>query len=143
MDWDDLRLIVVVAQSGSVRRAAEVLGVNHSTVSRRINIFEKKLGVKVFDRTPRGFTMTSAGEEILTSARYVEDEIAELERRVLGRDLELSGTLHVTLAEALAINLLMSDLTKFTNRYPNIDLKITISYEEFSLLAVKPMSLFA
>jgi len=56
MDWDDLRFFYAIARAGSVRGAALKMKVNHSTVLRRISAFEKKLGVRLFDRLPTGMS---------------------------------------------------------------------------------------
>ena len=75
MDWDNLRFVLALARAGSVRAAAETLDVNHATVSRRLHAFEKKLGVRLFERLPTGYVTTPAGEEMLRSALQLEEEI--------------------------------------------------------------------
>jgi len=127
-NWDDLRYFLAVARKGSVRGAAAGLNVNHSTVSRRIDAFEKKLGVRLFERLSTGYLITQAGEEMLQSAEQVEAEIAAIDRRVVGRDARLSGLLRVTLHESLAQKLLMPDLAVFCETYPEIELELIISH---------------
>lgn len=133
MDWDDIRYFLTVSQSGSIRGAATQLGVNHSTVSRRINQLEKKLGVRLFDKLPTGYLITPAGEEIIDYARQIEEQANAMERQVYGRDTELSGKLRVTLPEVLATHLLMPEFEKFSQTYPGIHLELVISDEEFTL----------
>lgn len=58
-----------------IRGGSALLAVNHSTVSRRINSFEQKLDVRLFDRLPTGYAMTPAGEEMLISAKRIEEEV--------------------------------------------------------------------
>src|SRR5690606_10345070 len=62
-NWDDLRVFLAVARAGSLSGAARSLGVNHSTVFRRIGAFERALEVRLFDRLPGGYVLTAAGEE--------------------------------------------------------------------------------
>ena len=60
--WDDLRSFLAIARHGSLQGAARALAVNHSTMFRRLNALESRLGVRLFDRAPRGYTLTPAGE---------------------------------------------------------------------------------
>lgn len=133
MDWDDIRYFLSVSRTGSIRGAAVQLGVNHSTVSRRIGQLEKQLNVRLFDKLPTGYVITPAGEEIIGFAYQIEEQSNAMERQIYGRDTELSGNLRVTLTEALATHLLMPDFEKFSQTYPGIHLEIVISDDEFSL----------
>jgi len=133
MDWDDLRFFLAVARTGSIRAGAETLGVNHSTVSRRINAYEKKLGVRLFERLPTGYVLTAAGEDMVASVERIEDEVASLDRQVFGQDAQLNGNLRVTMPLPLVLHLLMPDLAKFSETYPGIELELALSYEEFNL----------
>ena len=133
MDWDDLRFFLAVARKGSIRAASAALAVNHSTVSRRINAFETKLGVRLFERLPTGYVLTAAGEEMVESTQRIEDEVVKLDRQVIGRDTQLKGILRVTMPAALATHLLAPDLAAFSSMYPGIQLELAISDEEFNL----------
>ncbi|HER25479.1 MAG TPA: LysR family transcriptional regulator [Rhodospirillales bacterium] len=126
-NWDDLRYFLAVARKGSIRGAAAKLGVNHSTVSRRIDGFEKKLGVRLFERMPSGYLMTQAGEEMLRSTERIETEVSTIGRRVVGGDARLSGLLRVTLHDSLAQKLLMPDLVLFCQAFPEIELELLLS----------------
>jgi len=133
MDWDDLRFYLAVARKGSIRGASDLLAVNASTVSRRIDAFEKKLGVRLFERLPTGYVLTTAGDDMLSSAERIEDEVASLDRSVSGRDTKLNGTLRVTMPAALATHLLMPDFATFGREFPGIELEFAVSSEEFNL----------
>lgn len=126
-DWDDFRHFLAVARKGSIRAAAAELGVNHSTVSRRIDAFEKRLEVRVFERLPSGYFLTPAGEEMLGSAERVEAEMTAAERRVAGRDARLGGLLRVTLPDSLAQKLLMPDLVAFSEAHTEIVLELDVT----------------
>jgi DNA-binding transcriptional LysR family regulator len=132
MDWDDIRYFLAVARKSSIRGGSALLGVNHSTVSRRINAFEQKLDVRLFDRLPTGYILTSAGEDMLNSAKRIEEEVNTLDRKVLGRDAELSGQIRVTMPAPI-VNIITPELVAFTKTYPGIDLELLVSYEEFNL----------
>lgn len=127
-DWDDLRYFLAVARAGSIRGAASALRVNHSTVSRRIEAYERKLGVRLFERFPKGYLMTAAGEELRAAAETVESEITAIDRHLAGRDHKLSGELRVTMPDALAQNLLMPAIAAFCAAYPQIELEMIVSY---------------
>ena len=126
-DWDDLRYFLAVAGNGSIRGAAAVLGVNHSTVSRRIDGFEKRIGTRLFVRMPTGYFLTQAGEEMRTSAQNVAAEIDSIDRRVVGRDARLSGLLRVAVHDTLAQKLLMPGFVAFNAAFPDIELELKIS----------------
>ena len=67
-NWSDIKYFLQVAESGNVTSAALELGVNHSTVSRRIRAFEKEHGVRLFERVPSGYILTNAGSAIVELA---------------------------------------------------------------------------
>jgi DNA-binding transcriptional LysR family regulator len=126
-DWDDIRYFLAVARGGSLRAAAADLGVNHSTVLRRIAQLEERLGAQMFEKLPSGYRLTAAGEEILELARQMDATSHQLETRVLGRDQSVRGLLRVTLAPTLASHLLMPDFASFAGLHPDIEMDILSS----------------
>ncbi len=142
--WDDLRIFLEIARTGSLAGAARALGVNHSTVFRRINAFEDRLGVRLFERLPTGYALTLAGEEMQASADRVEREIDRLDRRITGRDLRLEGTLVVTTTDTIIENFLTPHLAAFRQAYPGIVLELVIDNRNINLskrqadVAVRP-----
>jgi DNA-binding transcriptional LysR family regulator len=124
IDWDDVRYFLAVARGGSVRAAAERLGVNHSTVLRRIAQLEERLGAHMFEKLPSGYRLTHAGEEVLEFAEQMEASSNQLETRVFGRDQSVRGLLRVTLAPTLATHLLMPDFADFARLHPEIEMEI-------------------
>ncbi len=128
IDWDDYRFFLAVAQETSVRKAASVLGVSHSTVLRRITVLEETLGVRLFERLPTGYFTTEAGDEIRNSALRIEEETTAINRRIAGRDSHLSGLISVTMPSVFATHLLMPDLAAFRRAHPGIELEIIPTY---------------
>lgn len=124
IDWDDIRFFLAVARGGSVRSAGESLGVNHSTVLRRIAQLEARLGARLFEKLPSGYRLTDAGEEALEFAEQMEASSNRLETRVFGRDQGLRGHLRVALPPPLATHLLMPDFADFARLHPEIELEI-------------------
>jgi DNA-binding transcriptional LysR family regulator len=133
IEWDDIRYFLAVARGGSVRAAAERLGVNHSTILRRIAQLEDRLGAQMFERLPSGYRMTDAGEEVLELAQQMEASSNQLLTRVLGRDQSARGPLRVTLGPTLATHLLMPDFAEFARRYPEVELEILSLAEPVNL----------
>jgi len=129
IDWDDIRYFLAVARGGSVRAAAERLGVNHSTVLRRIAQLEDRLGAGMFEKLPSGYRLTAAGEDVLEFADQMEASSHLLETRVFGRDQSVRGLLRVTLPPPLATHLLMPDFAEFARLHPDIEMEISSSGE--------------
>ena len=127
IDWDDVRYFLAVARGGSLRAGAEHLGVNHSTVLRRISQLEERLGARMFDKLPSGYRLTEAGEEVLEFAEQMASASNQLEARVLGRDQSVRGLLRVTMTPMLATHLLMPDLAEFARLHPAIEVEILSS----------------
>jgi DNA-binding transcriptional LysR family regulator len=129
IDWDDVRYFLAVARGGSVRAAAERLGVNHATALRRIAQLEERLGVRMFEKLPSGYRLTAAGEEVLEFADQMQASSLQLETRVFGRDQSVRGLLRATLAPTLATHLLMPDFADFARLHPDIEMEILSSGE--------------
>jgi DNA-binding transcriptional LysR family regulator len=109
------------------------LGVNHSTVFRRINAFEEQLGVRLFDRLPQGYSLTAAGEEVRDRGSEAADSIAALERAVLGHDYALKGEVRMTTTPNLATEFVAPAVKTFRNRYPGIQVEVAVSDTDYDL----------
>jgi len=133
IDWDDIRYFLAVARGGSVRAAAEKLGVNHSTVIRRIAQLEERLGAQMFEKLPSGYRLTDAGEDVLEFADQMKASSQQLETRVFGRDQGVRGLLRVTLPPFLATHLLMSDFAEFARLHPDIEMEVLSTGEVANL----------
>jgi DNA-binding transcriptional LysR family regulator len=132
MNWDDLRLFLAVARSDTSRAAARSLGVNQSTVSRRVKQFERDVGVQLFDRRTVGLRLTEAGREMVASAERIEQDFALLDRKVLGRDVRLDGQIRVSLPD-LMVTGLAPVLVEFGERYPTIEVEVSVDNSYVSL----------
>lgn len=144
LDWDDLRYVLAVADEGSLAGGARSLGVNHTTVLRRIGAIEKRLGLRLFERLPSGYLLTAGGKEMIVAARNVDDTIAALERRLAGRDLKLSGPLRITTTDTLMASVLPAALGEFADQHSGVTIEIAIANAMYSLtrrdadVAVRP-----
>ena len=133
MDWEELRYLSEVAGSGSLAGAARTLGVNHSTVFRRINRLEDDLGVRLFERHREGYVLTVAGEDMRASVARIADEIEDMDRRLAGRDLRLTGTLTVTTTDTLMSRFLGPHFAAFGERYPDVTVEVVLASEYLNL----------
>lgn len=142
--WDDLQVVLAIAQTGSLSGASRHLNTSHATVFRRLNALEKCLDVALFERHRHGYTPTLAGEDLAATAKRVQKEIHSAERRIIGQDLKLSGHLRVTTTDTLFAGLLSPIFTTFRQQYPNITLEVVISNQLQSLsrreadIAIRP-----
>ncbi|MCV9999352.1 LysR family transcriptional regulator [Pararhizobium sp. YC-54] len=124
-DWDDLKYVVAVADHRSLAAAARALGVNHSTVLRRIGSFETANGFRLFDRMASGYTLTETGEDLLDSARQMQEIVRQLEGKLRGKDERLEGTLRVTTCDTLMASVLPHVLAGFSELNPGITVALT------------------
>jgi DNA-binding transcriptional LysR family regulator len=112
--------------------ASRELGVNQSTVYRRIGQLEANLDARLFDRQPRGYSLTAVGEDMLAHALRIEDDVLALDRNVLGADRELRGTVRITTVDEV-LERVAPHFKCFCDRYPAIDLEVNSEQRLFSL----------
>lgn len=124
MDWSDLRYALAIGRGGSVGAAAQMLGVNATTVQRRLDALERALGARLFDRSRGGYHPTEAGRMVIEQAGRMADQADEIERTVLGRDRELTGPLRLATAFVVMEHLLPQPLAAFTRAYPGIEVEV-------------------
>ncbi len=127
MQWDDLRIFLAIARAGSISGGAKRLGVQHSTVSRRLRSMEEQLGTRLIERKTSGYELTEAGEELKLSASKIEVEILEFEGAQSGHDADATGELRVSAINNMASTVLMPIFTRFSERYPKIELHIQVT----------------
>lgn len=124
--WDDLRFVLAIARSGNLAAAAAALGVNHSTMFRRLNALEDGLGSKLFERLPTGYRPTDSGLRLIEAAERMETEALALDRELTGRDTRLSGQLRVTCSETLGYKILTGEIARFNKLHPGIDIDLSV-----------------
>jgi DNA-binding transcriptional LysR family regulator len=117
-----------VRARGRMQAAAKALGVNQSTVQRRIAELEKCLGHRLVKRHLGGYRLTELGDELLPAAEGVEAAVAALERHLAACDKGLSGTVRVTCGSSLAACLRQTPLIDaFHSRHPGLRVELVIS----------------
>ncbi len=134
MNWDDLRLFLAVAREGSISGGARKLGVQHSTVSRRIRTLEKNMGVRLLERKKSGYELTAAGDSLKLAACKMEHEVLDIDGTLGGWDARLTGELRVTAINSMACGILMPMFARFSQHYPDVDLHLLTSNKNSSLV---------
>jgi DNA-binding transcriptional LysR family regulator len=133
LQWTELQYFLAVHQGGSISAAAQALGVNHTTVLRRLAGLEQALGVRLFERFPTGYVITSAGEELAAQMAGVAEQIDGAARRMSGMDREISGTIRLTSTDTLFRGLLTPYLNEFRARHPKVTLQLVMNNAMLSL----------
>lgn len=127
IDWSDLHLFLLFIRSGSTRAAGRSLGVSHSTVARRLDAMSTLAGGTLYQRRGGTITLSHLGQELLTTAHKIEDEIATLDRRTFGNSQAISGPLTLSMGDVLAVEPILNTLNAFKKAHPSIDLRVITS----------------
>ena len=132
MNWDHLKVFLAVARTGTALAASRELGVNHSTIIRRIDQLEADLSTKLFDRLQSGYQLSKEGRHVLAAAEQMETGALQLSRELRGQQQLPAGTLRLSLPEVALFDL--SDLLQaFVQAHPQIDLLIQSSADASNL----------
>ncbi|WP_158501661.1 LysR family transcriptional regulator [Vitiosangium sp. GDMCC 1.1324] len=122
--WDDLRVFLAAHRGRSHAGAARLLGLDATTVGRRLTALESALGARLFNRTRSGLSLTREGAHVLAAAERIEEQLLGIEREVGGSDVRLEGLLRLTAGEGLMSLVLMPHLLAFREQHPGIDLEL-------------------
>jgi DNA-binding transcriptional LysR family regulator len=124
MQWDDLRFFLAVARSRTLHGAADRLGVDATTVGRRIDRLSGALASNLFESGPGGHRLTSHGETLLAHAEEVERSMLAASDALTGERGRLGGTVRLSLSEGLAAWIIAPALADFRAAHPDIALEI-------------------
>jgi len=129
-DWDrpigqklklrDLQVIFIVAEQGSMAKAATVLGITQSAVSQMIADLELYLGVRIFDRSRRGVDLTVYGRALMRSGRAAFDELRLGLQEIDFLRNEGTGLIRIGCPETLAASVLPLALERFSSCWPDV-----------------------
>jgi DNA-binding transcriptional LysR family regulator len=133
MQWDDARIFLAFAREGSFSAAAKRLGVQHSTISRRIHTLEKDLATPLVERSASGYVLTTVGEELRESASRMEQELLSFEAASAGQSDVAAGELRVTAIANMASTVLMPIFARFSAAHPNINLRLDVTNDSVRL----------
>jgi DNA-binding transcriptional LysR family regulator len=134
MLWDDLRVFLAIQRLGGQKRAARALGIDPTTVGRRLSALESALGARLFLRTPERLQATPAGVRLLPYAERIEAAALEAERELLAADTRLEGSLRVTATDGFVHYVLIPALSEFRQQHPllTIDLRADVRVLDLS-----------
>ncbi len=124
MDWDDLRFFAELARRGSLSETARRLRTDHSTVSRRVANLEQALRLKLFDRLPRGYVLTTEGERLAERMDVLEEAVFAIERLAGGSGAAVEGRVRISAPPAFASHWLMPRLAPLQRLHPALVLDL-------------------
>jgi DNA-binding transcriptional LysR family regulator len=133
LSWDQFRLVKSIAEARSLGGAAERLGVNQSTVFRRLAAVEAAVGARLFERSRAGYEPTAAGEDMISLAATMAASIVEFERRVAGRDVKLMGELSVTCPMGVGLHFMPAIVAQFQAANPGVVVELILANEALDL----------
>ena len=133
LDWNDLRTVLAVARAGSLAGAARTLELRHSTVFRRIEQAEARLGARLFERSRSGWSPNTQGDAVARAAADMESAALGAERAISGADARLEGTIRIATSELLAGHLLLPLLGRFLAEHPGIEIECDASNRNVDL----------
>jgi len=133
LDWESLRTVLAVTRAKSLAGAARALDLQHSTVFRRIEEAERRLGQPLFDRHRGGWTANSLGETAARAAHAMEQAALEAERQLLGADARLEGTVRVAASEIIGGYLLARLVPPFLAAHPAVEIEMDVSNRNLDL----------
>jgi DNA-binding transcriptional LysR family regulator len=132
LSWDDVRYFLELARQGKLTTAARVLGVEHSTVARRVTALETQLGLRLFDRLPKSWILTTEGEGLLDYARGIEDGALAFSRAGAGYGT-LRGTVRISAPPVFASHVIVPHLARLRQRWPDITIELIGEAREANL----------
>ncbi len=123
MDWDNLRYFLELSRAGTLTAAARRLGVDHTTVARRVQALEKQFGQPLFIRGGAGYTLAEAGRRLLAQAEAMESAFLAIEQPGEGGPA-LSGSVRIGATEGYGVALLAGQLAGLGQRYPHLGIDL-------------------
>lgn len=135
--WDDVRIFLRCAEAGSFRKAADILSLNASTVARRIEGFERRLGYQLFSRLNEGLAITAEGRTLIDAARSMERSFFDLSRRMEAPRAEHRGAVRISITEGLGTFWVTPMLVGFTRLYPNLVVDLNCTIESADVLKLE------
>jgi DNA-binding transcriptional LysR family regulator len=132
-DWDSLQAFLAVARAGRLTVAAQQMGVDHSTLSRRVASLEASIGVQLFERRSVGFLLTPEGERLMTDAEAMESLALRINARLGDQSVGLTGTVRVGTPEGFGTYFLAPRIAKITAMHPDLEIELVANPRMFSL----------
>jgi DNA-binding transcriptional LysR family regulator len=132
--WGEMSLFVQVAESGSLSRAADALGLSNAAASRHLSALEERLGARLVERNTRRLFLTETGQEFLRRSKAILAELADAESAVNATTLNPSGTLRITASLSFSMRHIAPLLPEYTRRYPNVTVHVETANRYLDLI---------
>jgi DNA-binding transcriptional LysR family regulator len=127
-DWNDLKYFLAVARHGSTIAAGKALGTSQSTVHRRLEELERKLGQALVTRQTSGYRLTEYGTRLLPLAERIEAAVGDFSRRAADAEQEMKGVIRVTCPEPIISRMTQAGLIeRFHERHPHLRVEFITS----------------
>ena len=133
LDWDDLHTVLAISRHGTLSAAARALQLTQSTVGRRLDNLQQRLGVILLQKTPSGYVTTEACTHILANLERMEQEALSVATSIGGQDTRLTGSVRVTTVEVLATHFIAPSLTGLRQHYPGLTVELDTDTRSLSL----------
>ena len=134
-DWDDLKHLLAVARHGSTLAAGRALGVDQSTVQRRLAELERRIGQALVQRQPTGYRLTAFGLALLPQAEAVEQAVKAFEQQIITATADVSGVIRVTCPEPIVFRITQSTLLdRFRALHPQLQVQFVMSDKTIDLM---------
>lgn len=125
LSWDDMEAVLMVGRYGTVRRAAQMLGVAHTTVAKKVADAEARLGLPLFVKTQKGYQPTEEGQRAIHHAEQMAEEMGALTRHLGNDDAVLRGEVHVSANASLLVHIGVHVLAVLQQRHPEISIRFS------------------
>jgi molybdate transport repressor ModE-like protein len=132
--WTEMALFVQVAETGSLSRAAEELGLSNAAASRHLSALEERLGARLVERNTRRLYLTEPGQEFLRRSKSILAELQEAESAVNASTVNPTGTLRVTASLSFSMQHIAPLLPEYTRRYPNVTVQVEAANRYLDLI---------
>ena len=132
--FSDIALFTLIAKLGSMAATAQELGVTPPVVSRRLASLEKRLGVRLMNRTTRRISLTPEGEAYLLDGTRILDQLQALEHRIGGGSSQPQGTMRVAGTLGFGRKYITPALSKFVDLYPEVEVQLHLSDRSVNLV---------
>jgi len=134
LDWADLELLLAIHEGGSLSKAGKSLGVNQSTITRRLDHLESKTRASYFVRSARGVHATELTQRLLPIAERARLAVREARAELTRRSGSPSGTVRISCLEVLADYVFVPALPRLWERAPGVELELVPSLQQARLL---------
>lgn len=128
-----MKIFLAIADNGSLHEAAKVLRISHATVFRKLNAYEEKSSVRLFDRSSGAYELTDAGEELQIIARSISDAFDTIDRNIMGKDIQPKGAVKLTAPSSFSYYHLPRIISSFNREYPEIEIDLRVTNTELNM----------